>query len=91
MACSKRGWELQQLQKLKEEEEERQIIEGDEDLFTYTREDAYNMVGGHRNLFESNKKWCVDCGTLLLTFTFSLHFNRSMYLMQRTAIQKSCR
>uniref|UniRef100_A0A8C2ZY39 E1A binding protein p400 n=1 Tax=Cyclopterus lumpus TaxID=8103 RepID=A0A8C2ZY39_CYCLU len=38
----KRGWELQQLQKLKEEEE-RQITEGDEDLFTYTREDAYNM------------------------------------------------
>uniref|UniRef100_A0A8C3A0S0 E1A binding protein p400 n=1 Tax=Cyclopterus lumpus TaxID=8103 RepID=A0A8C3A0S0_CYCLU len=28
--------------KLKEEEE-RQITEGDEDLFTYTREDAYNM------------------------------------------------
>ncbi|XP_068559021.1 E1A-binding protein p400 isoform X5 [Cebidichthys violaceus] len=43
LECSKRGWELQQLQKLKEEEEERQIIEGDEDLFTYTREDAYNM------------------------------------------------
>lgn len=45
MECSKRGWELQQLQKLKEEEEE-QLTEGDEDLFTYTREDAYNMVGG---------------------------------------------
>ncbi|XP_041792568.1 E1A-binding protein p400 isoform X3 [Chelmon rostratus] len=43
LECSKRGWELQQLQKLKEEEEERQITEGDEDLFTYTREDAYNM------------------------------------------------
>ncbi|XP_030271825.1 E1A-binding protein p400 isoform X4 [Sparus aurata] len=43
LECSKRGWELQQLQKLKEEEEERQIMEGDEDLFTYTREDAYNM------------------------------------------------
>uniref|UniRef100_A0A8C2ZZV6 E1A binding protein p400 n=1 Tax=Cyclopterus lumpus TaxID=8103 RepID=A0A8C2ZZV6_CYCLU len=42
LKCSKRGWELQQLQKLKEEEE-RQITEGDEDLFTYTREDAYNM------------------------------------------------
>uniref|UniRef100_A0A672JLC9 E1A binding protein p400 n=1 Tax=Salarias fasciatus TaxID=181472 RepID=A0A672JLC9_SALFA len=42
-SCSKRGWELQQLQKLKEEEEGRQMIEGDEDLFTYTREDAYNM------------------------------------------------
>uniref|UniRef100_A0A8D2ZLZ1 E1A binding protein p400 n=1 Tax=Scophthalmus maximus TaxID=52904 RepID=A0A8D2ZLZ1_SCOMX len=38
---SKRGWELQQLQRLKEEE--RQMMEGDEDLFTYTREDAYNM------------------------------------------------
>uniref|UniRef100_A0A4W6FKY0 E1A binding protein p400 n=1 Tax=Lates calcarifer TaxID=8187 RepID=A0A4W6FKY0_LATCA len=43
LECSKRGWELQQLQKLKEEEEERQMMEGDEDLFTYTREDAYNM------------------------------------------------
>ncbi|XP_036953308.1 E1A-binding protein p400 isoform X6 [Acanthopagrus latus] len=43
LECTKRGWELQQLQKLKEEEEERQIMEGDEDLFTYTREDAYNM------------------------------------------------
>ncbi|XP_063752794.1 E1A-binding protein p400 isoform X2 [Eleginops maclovinus] len=43
LECSKRGWELQQLQKLKEEEEERQFMEGDEDLFTYTREDAYNM------------------------------------------------
>ncbi|XP_078106320.1 E1A-binding protein p400 isoform X4 [Sander vitreus] len=43
LECSKRGWELQQLQKLKEEGEERQIMEGDEDLFTYTREDAYNM------------------------------------------------
>ncbi|KAM3868385.1 E1A-binding protein p400 [Diretmus argenteus] len=42
---SKRGWELQQLQKLKtEEEEERQVLDGDEeDLLTYTREDAYNM------------------------------------------------
>ncbi|XP_033973679.1 LOW QUALITY PROTEIN: E1A-binding protein p400 [Trematomus bernacchii] len=43
LECSKRGWELQQLQKLKEEEEERHFMEGDEDLFTYTREDAYNM------------------------------------------------
>ncbi|KAM4616612.1 E1A-binding protein p400 isoform 2-T2 [Polymixia lowei] len=43
MACAKRGWELQQLQKLKAEEEERLVTEGDEDLFTYTREDAYNM------------------------------------------------
>uniref|UniRef100_A0A3P8SJG0 E1A binding protein p400 n=1 Tax=Amphiprion percula TaxID=161767 RepID=A0A3P8SJG0_AMPPE len=43
LECSKRGWELQQLQKLKEEEEEQQMMEGDEDLFTYTREDAYNM------------------------------------------------
>ncbi|XP_067460683.1 E1A-binding protein p400 isoform X4 [Thunnus thynnus] len=43
LECSKRGWELQQLQKLKEEEDERQVMEGDEDLFTYTREDAYNM------------------------------------------------
>ncbi|XP_061762916.1 E1A-binding protein p400 isoform X1 [Nerophis ophidion] len=43
LECSKRGWELQQLQKLKEEQEERQMMEGDEELFTYTREDAYNM------------------------------------------------
>ncbi|XP_058492694.1 E1A-binding protein p400 isoform X6 [Solea solea] len=42
LECSKKGWELQQLQKLREEEEERQLMEGD-DLFTYTREDAYNM------------------------------------------------
>uniref|UniRef100_A0A8C5EC60 E1A binding protein p400 n=1 Tax=Gouania willdenowi TaxID=441366 RepID=A0A8C5EC60_GOUWI len=41
--CSKRGWEQRQLQKLKKEEEERHVIEGEEDLFTYTREDAYNM------------------------------------------------
>ncbi|KAG7241436.1 hypothetical protein INR49_025636 [Caranx melampygus] len=43
LECSKRGWELHQLQKLKEQEDERQMMEGDEDLFTYTREDAYNM------------------------------------------------
>lgn len=40
---SKRSWEVHQLQKLKDEEEERQMREDDEDLFTYTREDAYNM------------------------------------------------
>lgn len=50
LECSKRGWELQQLQKLKEQEDERQMMEGDEDLFTYTRDDAYNMVGGRRDL-----------------------------------------
>ncbi|XP_028312261.1 E1A-binding protein p400 isoform X2 [Gouania willdenowi] len=43
LECSKRGWEQRQLQKLKKEEEERHVIEGEEDLFTYTREDAYNM------------------------------------------------
>ncbi|XP_017290804.1 E1A-binding protein p400 isoform X4 [Kryptolebias marmoratus] len=43
LECAKRGWEMQQLQKLKEDDEERQITEGEEDLFTYTREDAYNM------------------------------------------------
>ncbi|XP_054630256.1 E1A-binding protein p400 isoform X3 [Dunckerocampus dactyliophorus] len=43
LECSKRGWELKQLQKLKEEQQERQMMEGDEELFTYTREDAYNM------------------------------------------------
>uniref|UniRef100_A0AAQ6IC67 E1A binding protein p400 n=1 Tax=Anabas testudineus TaxID=64144 RepID=A0AAQ6IC67_ANATE len=41
--CSKRGWELQNLRKLKDKEEEQQMMEGEEDLFTYTREDAYNM------------------------------------------------
>lgn len=45
LESSKRGWELKHLQKLKEEDEERQQTEGD-DLFTYTREDAYNMVRG---------------------------------------------
>ncbi|XP_057688060.1 E1A-binding protein p400 isoform X3 [Corythoichthys intestinalis] len=40
LECSKRGWELQQLQKLKEEDEG---VELTEELFTYTREDAYNM------------------------------------------------
>ncbi|KAM9743655.1 E1A-binding protein p400 isoform 2-T2 [Menidia menidia] len=43
LECAKRGWELQQLQKLKDEEEEHQMTVGEEDLFTYTREDAYNM------------------------------------------------
>ncbi|TNM90197.1 hypothetical protein fugu_004431 [Takifugu bimaculatus] len=41
LECSKRGWELQQLQKLKEEDD--QFMHRDEELFTYTREDAYNM------------------------------------------------
>lgn len=45
--CAKRGWEMQHLQKLKAQDEERMIIEEEEDLFTYTREDAYNMVGFH--------------------------------------------
>ncbi|KAK2837584.1 hypothetical protein Q5P01_014796 [Channa striata] len=40
LECSKRGWELQ---KLKEKEAEGQTMDKDEDLFTYTREDAYNM------------------------------------------------
>uniref|UniRef100_A0A3Q2NNU0 E1A binding protein p400 n=1 Tax=Fundulus heteroclitus TaxID=8078 RepID=A0A3Q2NNU0_FUNHE len=43
LECAKRGWELQQLQKLKEEEGEHQMTDREEDLFTYTREDAYNM------------------------------------------------
>ncbi|KAL1269607.1 hypothetical protein QQF64_031896 [Cirrhinus molitorella] len=41
--AAKRGWELQQQQKLKVEKEEQMILEDEEDLFTYTREDAYNM------------------------------------------------
>ncbi|XP_045082908.1 E1A-binding protein p400-like isoform X4 [Coregonus clupeaformis] len=43
LLCAKRGWEMQHLQKLKAEDSERMIIENEEDLFTYTREDAYNM------------------------------------------------
>lgn len=43
LECSKRSWELQQLHRLKEEEQQQHMMEGDEDLFTYTREDAYNM------------------------------------------------
>ncbi|XP_041084686.1 E1A-binding protein p400-like, partial [Polyodon spathula] len=40
---AKKGWEVQQLKKLKTEDEERMMLEEEEDLFTYTREDAYNM------------------------------------------------
>ncbi|XP_072289595.1 E1A-binding protein p400 isoform X2 [Eucyclogobius newberryi] len=43
LASSKRSWERHQIQKLKEDLEEKQMREDDEDLFTYTREDAYNM------------------------------------------------
>ncbi|XP_024130306.1 E1A-binding protein p400 isoform X1 [Oryzias melastigma] len=43
LKSAKRAWELQQLQKLTEEKEEQKMTEGEEDLFTYTREDAYNM------------------------------------------------
>lgn len=52
------------MQKLKEEEEERQFMEGDEDLFTYTREDAYNMVGGY---FDLKQGVVVNCIALLFT------------------------
>lgn len=41
--AAKRTWELQQHQKLKVEREEQMMLEDEEDLFTYTREDAYNM------------------------------------------------
>lgn len=44
METTKRGWELQQQQKLKVEKEEQMILEDEEDLLSYTREDAYNMV-----------------------------------------------
>uniref|UniRef100_A0A673GNK3 E1A-binding protein p400-like n=1 Tax=Sinocyclocheilus rhinocerous TaxID=307959 RepID=A0A673GNK3_9TELE len=43
LEAAKRGWEQQQQQKLKVEKEEQIILEDEEDLFTYTREDAYNM------------------------------------------------
>ena len=45
MECAKRSWEVQQLQKLKAEEADQLFTDAEEDLFTYTREDAYNMVG----------------------------------------------
>ncbi|XP_051508963.1 E1A-binding protein p400-like isoform X8 [Myxocyprinus asiaticus] len=41
--AAKRGWELQQMQRLKVEKDEQMMLEDEEDLFTYTREDAYNM------------------------------------------------
>ncbi|XP_053092059.1 E1A-binding protein p400 isoform X2 [Pangasianodon hypophthalmus] len=41
--AAKRAWELRQQQKRKHEEEEQATLEDEEDLFTYTREDAYNM------------------------------------------------
>lgn len=56
LECSKRGWELKQLQKLKEDDEEWQLMEEDS-LFTYTREDAYNMVQGlfHSKIYSRGK------------------------------------
>lgn len=76
LESSKRGWELKQLQKLKEEEEERQFMEGDEDLFTYTREDAYNMVGGYFDLCQSNKElwWTVLLCYSLLFFVLQQEY-----------------
>ncbi|XP_060738217.1 E1A-binding protein p400 isoform X4 [Tachysurus vachellii] len=41
--ASKRAWEMRQQQKRKREEQEQAALEDEEDLFTYTREDAYNM------------------------------------------------
>ncbi|RXM92884.1 E1A-binding protein p400 [Acipenser ruthenus] len=43
MIAAKKEWEVQQLKKLKTKDEERMMLEEEEDLFTYTREDAYNM------------------------------------------------
>ncbi|XP_023692374.2 E1A-binding protein p400 isoform X1 [Paramormyrops kingsleyae] len=43
VGSAKKGWEVQHLQKLKAKEEELMVLEEEEDLFTYTREDAYNM------------------------------------------------
>lgn len=57
------------MKKLKEEEEEQQLMDGDEDLFTYTREDAYNMVGGLCDLNSFNKNlWLV---LLVVDFIFA--------------------
>lgn len=55
LESSKRGWELKHLQKLKEEDNERQQAEGDV-LFTYTREDAYNMVRGRLHMAEPHRR-----------------------------------
>uniref|UniRef100_A0A671TIH6 E1A binding protein p400 n=1 Tax=Sparus aurata TaxID=8175 RepID=A0A671TIH6_SPAAU len=71
--CSKRGWELQQLQKLKEEEEERQIMEGDEDLFTYTREDAYNMVWTPPTPPQDDNDIYIDSVMMLMYDTTPMH------------------
>jgi len=46
---------LQQQQKVKVEKEEQMILEDEEDLFTYTREDAYNMVQTYSNVLFSRK------------------------------------
>lgn len=69
LECSKRGWELKHLQKLKEEDEEWQLMEGDE-LFTYTREDAYNMV---RGLFLSRYELLASCIKLGSSTFLPLH------------------
>lgn len=89
LESSKRGWELQQLQKLKEEEEERQLMEGDEDLFTYTREDAYNMVSVLPSA-QLQIQSRVDREALMLT-CFPLSSTRSTCSTQRTDTQRSCR
>lgn len=57
LECTKRGWEMQQQQKLKEEEEHL-TAQGEEDLFTYTREDAYNMVSNHCDLLIKQELMC---------------------------------
>ncbi|XP_063051438.1 E1A-binding protein p400 isoform X2 [Engraulis encrasicolus] len=43
LESAKQGWELQLQQRLKVEQEEQLVMEEEDDLFTYTREDAYNM------------------------------------------------
>lgn len=89
LECSKRGWELKHLQKLKEEDEELQLMEGDE-LFTYTREDAYNMV---RGLFHSKYGPVPDriVDVLLGSSTFLSCLHRSTCSKPTTITRKSCR
>ncbi|KAM9475121.1 E1A-binding protein p400 isoform 3-T3 [Clarias gariepinus] len=41
--AAKRTWEVRQQLKRKQDEEAQAALEDEEDLFTYTREDAYNM------------------------------------------------
>lgn len=53
MKTSKKAWESRHLKELKEQEEKMLLNAEEEELLTYTREDAYNKV---------NMPACVSCG-----------------------------